>query len=109
MFHPPDTIYSKAIAQLGQRFEALQIREVSEGGDKLLYSDVVEPSSTEIRLNMAREHFSQKLFRRKDYLEIMGGISPQTATKDLACAVRQGLLEKMGDNINTKYKFKQCL
>lgn len=62
--------------------------------------------STEVRLNMAREHFKKKLFRRKDYLDINSGISPQTATKDLAFAVKQGLLEKIGDNINTKYKFK---
>ncbi|MCH7771062.1 MAG: hypothetical protein IIA49_08610 [Bacteroidetes bacterium] len=65
--------------------------------------------STEIRLNMAREHFQKKLFRRKDYLEIHSGISPQTATKDLAFAVKQGLLERKGKNINTKYKFKTML
>lgn len=61
--------------------------------------------SAEIRLNMAREYFKKKLFRRKDYLEIHSGISPQTATKDLAFAVKQGLLDRKGDNINTKYKF----
>ncbi len=62
--------------------------------------------STEIRLNMAREYFKKKLFRRKDYLEIHSGISPQTATKDLAFAVKQELLERKGNNINTKYKFQ---
>lgn len=61
--------------------------------------------STEIRLNTAHRHFKKKLFRRKDYLDINSGISPQTATKDLAFAVKQELLEKIGDNINTKYKF----
>ena len=62
--------------------------------------------STEIRLNMAREYCKKKLFRRKDYLEIHSGISPQTATKDLAFAVKQELLERKGNNINTKYKFQ---
>ncbi|MCB9748287.1 MAG: Fic family protein [Candidatus Omnitrophica bacterium] len=62
--------------------------------------------STEVRLNMACEHFKKKLFRRKDYLDINSGISPQTATKDLAFAVKHGLIEKIGDNINTKYKFQ---
>ncbi|MFC1510279.1 Fic family protein [Candidatus Omnitrophota bacterium] len=62
--------------------------------------------TAEMRLNIACEHFRKKLFRRKDYLDLNSGISPQTATKDLAFAVKQGLLEKIGDNINTKYKFK---
>jgi len=61
--------------------------------------------SAEIRLNMAHDHFKKKLFRRKDYLEIHSGISPQTATKDLAFAVAKGRLERKGENINTKYKF----
>ena len=68
----------------------------------------IKPShqSTEIRLNIAKEHFGKTLFRRKDFLEIHNGISPQTATKDLAFATRNGLLEKTGENINTKYRFK---
>ncbi len=68
----------------------------------------IKPShqSTEIRLNIAEEHFGKILFRRKDFLEIHNEISPQTSTKDLAFATRNGLLEKTGENINTKYRFK---
>ena len=62
--------------------------------------------STEIRLNMAKKHFGKTLFRRKYFLEIHNEIFPQTATKDLAFATRNGLLEKTGESINTKYRFK---
>ena len=63
----------------------------------------------EIRLNMARDHFGKRLFRRRDYLELHNDISPPTATKDLAFAVNNGLLKKRGDNINTCYKFQPKL
>ncbi|MFT7638114.1 MAG: Fic family protein, partial [Candidatus Omnitrophota bacterium] len=62
--------------------------------------------SAQLRINAARQNFLKKTFRRKEYLSICPGISPQLATKDLALAVGQGLLIKSGDNINTKYRFK---
>ena len=60
----------------------------------------------EIRLNIAREHFKEMMFRRRDYLKLHNDISPPTATKDLAFAVNNGLLKKEGDNITTSYKFQ---
>ncbi|MGZ3743927.1 MAG: Fic family protein [Pseudobdellovibrionaceae bacterium] len=55
------------------------------------------------RISYALEHFGNKVFTRKDYLELYKGISTATASRDLARAVKEKLLKKSGDKINTFY------
>ncbi|MDP8213544.1 MAG: Fic family protein [Candidatus Zapsychrus exili] len=67
----------------------------------------VRPSNqqTEIRLDLAKEHFKDKEFNRGDYLRIHNNISPTSATRDLAIAVEKEVLEKNGELNKRKYKF----
>ncbi|MDP8213245.1 MAG: Fic family protein [Candidatus Zapsychrus exili] len=67
----------------------------------------VRPSNqqTEIRLDLAREHFRDKEFNRGDYLGVHNNISPTSATRDLAIAVEKGILEKSGELNKRKYRF----
>lgn len=67
----------------------------------------VKPSyqQTEIRLNMARDHFGNKEFTRGDYLKLHNDISPTSATRDLTIAVENGILKKSGELNKRKYKF----
>lgn len=57
------------------------------------------------RIEKAKEHFLKKPFSRKDYLKLHRTISTATASRDLAQAVKQGLLRKKGDKALAEYSF----
>ena len=65
-----------------------------------------EPISTEQRTNKAKEHFNNKEFSRKDYIDLFKNISTATASRDLKYCVDKKLVEKIGDKRLTSYKFK---
>lgn len=65
-----------------------------------------EPISTEQRTTKAKEHFNNKEFNRKDYIDLFKNISTATASRDLKYCVDKKLIEKFGDKRLTSYKFK---
>ncbi len=65
-----------------------------------------EPASTEQRINKAKEHFKNKIFTRKDYINLFKEISTATASRDLKFCVDKSLVKKSGDKRSTSYKFK---
>lgn len=58
------------------------------------------------RIAAALDFFANKQFTRKDYIRQNMGISMPTASRDLAKAVKEGLLKKEGDKALTVYKKK---
>ncbi|WP_415062013.1 Fic family protein [Bdellovibrio sp.] len=58
------------------------------------------------RIEYAMAHFNGKTFSRKDYLEIHKSISTATASRDLAQAVKDGSLKKMGEKAQAVYSSK---
>jgi Fic family protein len=65
-----------------------------------------EPASTEQRINKAKEYFRNKMFSRKDYINLFKDISTATASRDLKYCVDKKLVEKLGDKRLSSYKFK---
>lgn len=61
----------------------------------------------EDRLALAFDHFQNKKFTRKDYLRNFKDISTATASRDLAHAVKAGVLKKTGDKRLAEYVFKR--
>lgn len=57
------------------------------------------------RIQRAKEHFLDKSFSRKDYIQFQKTISTATASRDLAQAVKQDLLKKTGDKSLAEYSF----
>ena len=64
------------------------------------------PSTSETRLEVAKSHFADIKFSRKDYLSLFKTISTATASRDLKAAVEKNVLEKSGDKAQTNYRFK---
>ncbi len=64
-----------------------------------------ETKTFDDRVEKASSHFGQKLFSRKDYMELFKNISSATASRDLKDAIEKGSLEKVGEKNQTKYKF----
>lgn len=64
-----------------------------------------EPLTGDGRLNIAREHFGDRFFSRKDYLAVFKTISTATASRDLAQGVQRHMLKKSGQKALATYKF----
>jgi len=63
-------------------------------------------NSPESRIQDAKERFRKKTFSRKEYLQLQKTISTATASRDIARAVKQGLLKKTGDKALAEYSFR---
>ena len=61
-----------------------------------------KPSGAD-RVQLAIQHFGKKLFSRKDYMLFHKGFSTATASRDLAQAVEQGILNRVGEKALAKY------
>ena len=57
------------------------------------------------RLSFFKHNFTEKSFTRNDYLKAHKKISTSTASRDLAYATKNGILERIGTKNNTRYKF----
>lgn len=57
------------------------------------------------RLNYAKSKFKENWFSRKEYIQIHKNISSATASRDLAYAIEERILEKAGIKNQTKYRF----
>ena len=60
---------------------------------------------TELRIDIAKNHYGKEAFSRREYLQLHPNISTATGSRDLAVAVQKGLLKKIGEKATTKYKF----
>jgi Fic family protein len=56
------------------------------------------------RVQRALEEFKSKSFSRKDYLELFRDISTATASRDLASAVEEGIIERKGEKALALYR-----
>ncbi len=65
-----------------------------------------EPVSIEQRVSKAKEHFKNKMFSRKSYIDLFKNISTATASRDLKYCADKKLVEKLGDKRLTSYRFK---
>lgn len=59
----------------------------------------------EDRINIAQETFGKKPFQRKEYLALFKTLSTATASRDLANATLQNLLQMNGEKRNATYRF----
>lgn len=59
----------------------------------------------ESRIMSAKTHFNKKAFNRKSYIDYIKTISTATASRDLARAVKDGLLKTEGDKSQATYHF----
>ncbi len=57
------------------------------------------------RIEIYKKAILKSYFTRKDYLRYFKEISSATASRDLKYAKERGLLQKIGDKNNTKYKY----
>ncbi len=65
-----------------------------------------EPILVKDRLEIAKEHFQQSSFSRKDYLAIFKTISTATGSRDLSHGVVSRALEKVGEKSQARYRFQ---
>ena len=65
-----------------------------------------KPISARDRLSIAAGKFNKDLFSRKEYLKLFVDLSEPSGTRDLRIGVEEGLLERVGMDRNSKYKFK---
>ncbi|ANQ49379.1 Fic family protein [Flammeovirga sp. MY04] len=58
------------------------------------------------RINLFKTIVKDDYFKRKDYLKNFKEISSATASRDLNFAVKNGIIEKIGDKNTTRYRYK---
>ena len=90
----------------------LEIREVTPedfdnfatlvGDEEVMKFSVKGPLSRE----EAKEHFENRKFSRKNYIDLFKNISTATASRDLKYCVDKKLVEKFGDKRLTSYRFR---
>jgi len=61
--------------------------------------------TVEDRIAQAASAFGKETFSRKDYQNVLKGISTATASRDLSYGVNAGLLKRMGDRRTAVYHF----
>ncbi len=64
-----------------------------------------EPMTTDLRLEMAKEHFQKSTFSRKDYRAFFKTLSTATASRDLSYGVEKEILQKEGEKALARYRF----
>ena len=64
-------------------------------------------STYQTRIELAKEHFGNQKFSRKQYMLIHKHISPATASRDLAKAVKDKILDISGEKRMAVYQYKK--
>jgi len=64
-----------------------------------------EPQTAESRLELAKSHFDNREFKRKDYLQFFKTLSTATASRDLEAGVKKRLLKRLGTKARAIYMF----
>ena len=105
------TAYYKALSLSDKAADASPFIEFSLGTifealEELSGAIRPEPLSADDRLEIARTHFRDRSFSRKDYLATFKTISTATASRDLAYGTQAKVLKKTGDKALASYRFK---
>lgn len=87
-------------------FVLFMLETIREALETLLAEIPPAPETSESRIRRAKEYFSKRFFSRKHYVRLQKTISAATASRDLAGAVKEGLLRKRGDKALAEYAFR---
>lgn len=86
-------------------FVLFMLETIRESLEALLFELHPARETSESRVQRAKEYFLKKSFSRKEYIQFQKTISTATASRDLAGAVKQGVLKKRGDKALAEYSF----
>lgn len=108
IIHRRQREYYKALEECDRAGESTKFIEFSleailEGLHEFAKSVRSGKPSASDRISFAIEKFGRRAFSRKDYLDLHQGISTATASRDIAGAVRSGMLIKTGDKSKAVY------
>lgn len=111
IIHRKQMDYYKAIQESTQRGEStvfiqFMLEIIKEATIEFTKSIKPIKQSTDLRIDIAKDHFGTGAFLRKDYLRLHTSISTATASRDLAAGVQNNILTKTGKKATTKYRFE---
>lgn len=86
-------------------FVEFALSMIREALEQFLREVKVVPVTGGERLEIARDHFGEDSFSRKEYLNHFKTISTATASRDLKLGLELGLLEKTGERAQTTYRY----
>ena len=86
-------------------FVEFMLRQIQRSLSNLWNADWLASNTAERRIELARGHFGDLRFSRKEYLQLFKTISPVTASRDLKRAVDLGNLVRSGDRRTAVYTF----
>lgn len=86
-------------------FVEFMLRIIDDSLEELLQSQNITLSSAD-RVELFRSRIGNDWFTRADYLRRFKDISPATASRDLASAVRSGLLHRSGTGRVARYRLE---
>lgn len=86
-------------------FAEFMLKQIHASLSRLWSADWSVANTVEERLRIARGHFHEKTFSRKQYLQLFKTISPVTASRDLKHGVDVGILTRTGDRRTAIYRF----
>ncbi|MBI2083696.1 MAG: Fic family protein [Deltaproteobacteria bacterium] len=81
------------------------LRSILESMNNFLLELKPEPLTPKTRLDLAKGHFQDRFFSRKDYRSFFKTMSTATASRDLNYGVEQKLLIRTGDKALARYQF----
>ncbi len=87
-------------------FIEFSLKTISEALKEFFEEIRPEPETTKTRLELARGHFEERIFKRKEYLQFFKTLSTATASRDLLWGVKKNLLKRLGTRALAKYCFK---
>jgi Fic family protein len=88
-------------------FVVFMLEQIHTSLFRLWNADWSVANTVEERLRIARNHFIDKTFSRKQYLQLFKTISPVTASRDLKWGVETGILARTGDRRTAVYCFEK--
>jgi Fic family protein len=110
VIHERQEGYYEALRYCGQvgestAFIEFMLSAVEKSLERML--DVYEHQPNRVERMLAfKSYWDKEIFRRKDYMSYYKTISTATATNDLRKSTDDEMLERIGANITTTYRFK---
>lgn len=86
-------------------FVEFSLSMIHDALDDFLATFKPEPLTSEGRLDLAKQHFKNQTFSRKQYLDFFKTISTATASRDLKFGIENKTLSKEGDKAVTVYAY----
>ena len=90
-------------------FVLFMFEQIERSLSKLWKNSGTVFQGSESRMDAAAIHFGNDTFSRKAYCQLLKTITPVTASRDLAGAVKSGRLIRDGDKRTAVYRFFQGL